>query len=150
MASEALAGTQQSHWDQASRFRCCPKSNCRKVVLDKSAPAFFLFPTRLASALCEAIDAGTSGQPFMSSDRLQHMGDCRDGGRVGKDRIASQEGVLSLVAWLMRRPSQGGREVVGNEPAPLTTSRGAPHTQQTTEHHTGHDHRDASNNPVHE
>ena len=61
--------------------------------------------TRSASALCEAIDAGTSGEPSMSSDRLQHMGDCRDGGRVGEDRIASQEGVLSLVAWLMLRPS---------------------------------------------
>ena len=61
--------------------------------------------TRSASALCEAIDAGTSGEPSMSSDRLQHMGDCRDGRRVGEDRIASQEGVLSLVAWLMLRPS---------------------------------------------
>ena len=49
----------------------------------------------LASGLCEVIDAGTSGGPSMSSDRLQHMGDCRDGGRVGEDRIASQEGVLS-------------------------------------------------------
>ena len=85
--------------------------------------------TRLASALCEAIDAGTSGGISMSSDRLQHMGNCRDGGRVGKDRKPSQEGVLSLVAWLMRRPFQGGREVVGNEPAPLTTPRGTPHTQ---------------------
>ena len=106
--------------------------------------------TYLASALCEVIDQEPAEGLLMSSDRLQHMGDCRDGRRVGEDRIASQEGVLSLVAWLMLRPSQSGREVVGNEPAPLTTSRGAPHTQQTTEHHTGHDHGDVSNNPVHE
>ena len=71
--------------------------------------------TRLASLLCEAIEAGTSGGPSTSSDRLQHMGDCRDGERVGEDRKPSQEGVLSLVAWLMRRPSQGGRKIVGNE-----------------------------------
>ena len=43
------------------------------------------------------------------------MGDCRDGERVGEDRKPSQEGVLPLVAWLMRRPSQGGRKIVGNE-----------------------------------
>ncbi len=68
--------------------------------------------TRSASAFCERLMKKTSGEPSsMSNNRPKRETMCfeeatvsniceiaSDGGRVGEDRKASQEGVLSLVA----------------------------------------------------
>ena len=62
----------------------------------------------------------------------------REGGRglelVGGSKLIG--GLVGARCW--RRPL-----------GVLATYVGTPHTQQTTEHHAGHDHRNATDNPKH-